>query len=571
MTTYQLSIKNPHQQYIQFEVQFVVSSEMTQIKLPTWRPGRYELGNFAKNVREFEAVNSQGKKMQVDKINTSTWEVNTKGLKTIKVRYQYYSTELNAGSTFLSKEQLYVNPVNCFCYTDETAMNECQVELLIPEDYEIACQLPSSEHILKAKNFDELADSPFIASATLLHDTYEVAGTIFHLWFQGIQHIDWDKIKKDFALFTEAQLKKFTEFPTKEYHFLFQIVPYKAYHGVEHCASTVILLGPTYAVFKGFYNELLGVSSHELYHTWNVKAIRPIEMYPYDFSKENFSTLGFLCEGVTTYMGDLFLWKSGVFKEEEYFKELENQLQKHFDNFGRFHSSVALSSQETWLDGYVPGAPGRKVSIYTEGCLLALMTDVRILFETKTRQKYGLDEVMRRLYFDFALKGKGVSEDDYFEILESITQSSWKEWREDYFHGTKAFEVPLYNAFERLGIELLHSPSKSYKEAKTGIKTQITASGEQITSIYVGSPADMAGLMIEDTIVAVNKCSVQGDLDNWLTYFDDEDKILTIQRKGQLMEFQLPELNRTFFNTYTLKKVAKPDIHQRKTFEYWGR
>ena len=95
-------------------------------------------------------------------------------------------------------------------------------------------------------------------------------------------------------------------------------------------------------MFDEVYSDLLGVSSHELYHTWNVKAIRPIELFPYDFTKENYSELGYLCEGVTTYMGDLFLLKSKVFTEEEYFNELDKQLQKHFDNPGRFNYSCPL-------------------------------------------------------------------------------------------------------------------------------------------------------------------------------------------------------------------------------------
>ena len=154
-----------------------------------------------------------------------------------------------------------------------------------------------------------MVDAPFIASNSLEHKDFTVEGVKFHVWFQGMKNIEWDRLINDFTKFTKAQLGKFKEFPVKEYHYLIQITPYKAYHGVEHHASTVLLLGPTYDVFKGLYKELLGVASHELYHTWNVKAIRSSDMWPYDFSKENYSNMGYLCEGVTTYMGDLFLLK----------------------------------------------------------------------------------------------------------------------------------------------------------------------------------------------------------------------------------------------------------------------
>src|SRR5690554_595889 len=137
-------------------------------------------------------------------------------------------------------------------------------------------------------------------------------------------------------------------------------------------------------------------------------------MVPYDFKQENYSELGYIAEGVTTYMGDLMLYKAGVFNTEQYFLEMNNQIQRHMDNFGRFNYSVAASSFDTWLDGYVAGAPGRKVSIYTEGCLLSFMIDVLIL--KNTSNQHGLDDVMRNLYHDFGAKGIGRSEEHTSEL-----------------------------------------------------------------------------------------------------------------------------------------------------------
>ena len=145
-------------------------------------------------------------------------------------------------------------------------------------------------------------------------------------------------------------------------------------------ANTVISLGPGEELMsQKMYASLLGVSSHELYHTWNVKQIRPKELLPYDYTKENYSRMGYLYEGVTTYMGDLYLKRSDVFSDEAFFKTQEENLQKHFHNGGRHNLSVADSSFDTWLDGYVMGVPNRKVSIYTEGALCAFMLDVCFL------------------------------------------------------------------------------------------------------------------------------------------------------------------------------------------------
>lgn len=568
MTNYSISVENPNQQYIQFKVEFEALQNDSIIHLPRWRPGRYELGNFAKNVRNFRVFDEKGKPVKSQKINSSSWQIKNTSSK-IRVEYSYYAAELNAGSSFLSNEQLYINPVNCCVYVENQLDESCELTLNIPDNWTIATSLHHENKTLSAPNFHVLADSPFICSNHLQTNQYEVGGTLFHIWFNGDCIIDWDKIMKDFKRFTEKQIEKFMEFPVPEYHFFIHVLPYKAYHGVEHQHSTVITLGPTYAVFNESYPDLLGVSSHELYHTWNVKAIRPIEMYPYDYQTENFSKLGYLCEGVTTYMGDLMLFKSEVFSLKDYLREMTMQLQKHFDNFGRFNSSVADSSWDTWLDGYVAGAPGRKVSIYTEGCLLAFVTDIKI--RQNTTNKLGLDEVMKRLYFNFALQGKGVSETDYQNLVIELGGDSMREIFDNYFYGNRPFEGILSDAFEGIGLEMLHKPATQYSHARLGFKTTPNASNHLVTAIYPGSPADLGGLMLNDEITHVNQFGLHGELDKWLEFVDDRPKQITVNRLGKLIELTLPEVQRNFYSEYGLRVVEKPSTAQKKAFEHWSK
>ena len=320
------------------------------------------------------------------------------------------------------------------------------------------------------------------------------------------------------------------------------------------------------------YKELLGVSSHELYHTWNVKAIRPVEMFPYDFTKENYSTLGYICEGITTYQGDLFLLKSGVFNEEQYFEELNSQLQKHFDNSGRFNYSVAESSFDTWLDGYLAGAPGRKVSIYTEGCLLAFVTDVMV--RRATTNKFGLDDVMRRLYFNFALKGKGVSEADYKSTLENVSGIPFDEFFSDYVNGNKPYESIIVESLDYLGLELNHTPVESYSAGRLGFKTIASGKNFIVKAMYPGGPAEIGRLMLEDEIIAVNDYSCSGELNKWLQYFDDVPKTVTVMRSGVLKKVLFPEVNRNFYMKYSISKINAPKkllptILQKTAFDHW--
>jgi predicted metalloprotease with PDZ domain len=567
MTKYFFSCENPSQQYISIKTIFQVNSNSTILHLPSWRPGRYELGNFAKNVKGFKVFNQNNKVLSFKKLVKDAWEVDTTGVTEIRVEYSYFASELNAGSTFLNEDQLYVNPVNCCLFTDDTKEYSIEIQLNIPNEWRVAGSMKQSENRLLATNFEELADSPFICSNSLQYNQYEVNGTIFHIWLNGEVKPDWKRLVKDFKAFTLKQMEKFMEFPVAEYHFLIHILPYKAYHGVEHQRSTVITLGPSYDVFQSLYKELLGVSSHELYHTWNVKAIRPSEMFPYDFTKENYSELGYICEGVTTYMGDLFLYKSDVFTLDQYLLEMNKQLQKHFDNHGRFNYSVAESSFDTWLDGYVPGAPARKVSIYTEGCLLAFVTDVMLL--QATDDQFGLDTVMKRLYFDYYLKGKGVSEADYKAVLENVSGISFDSFFEDFVHGNRPYESILTEAFEYIGLELHHKPSSFYSHGRLGFKTVPQSSNFIVKVIYPGSPANLGGLMLEDEIIAINDYACLGELDKWLRYFDNDLKHITILRAGKIIQKTLPEVDRNFYMEYEVKKLEKMNTPQIKAFDAW--
>lgn len=569
MVKFTFSTENATQNYVHISAMIPVNGDETEVQLPSWRPGRYELGNFAKNIRNFRVFGKEGRTISCAKIKKDRWKVATAGLDEIRVEYYYYANELNSGSTFIGPgpDMLYVNPVNCCVYTDETFNGPVHLSLMVPDSWQVAGALKQVEDGWECTDFEELFDTPFIASPRLQHGEFDVDGITFHIWFNGECKPDWDRVLKDFHAFTELQIRKFAEFPATEYHYLNHIVPYKAYHGVEHLKSTVVTLGPTYDVFGDLYKELLGVSSHELYHAWNVKSIRPVEMFPYDYTRENYSRLGYLCEGVTTYKGDHFLWRSGVFSEKQFFDEFNGQFQKHFDNPGRFNYSVADSSFDTWLDGYSPGTPARKVSIYTEGCLLAFVTEVRIM--RATHNKYGLDEVMKRLYFNFALQGKGVSAEDYQTMVEHVSGESFEEFFRDYVYGCHPFESILTDALDYLGLEMNVRPSDSYAESRLGMKIAPSTRNFKVTSLYPGGPAEISGLTVGDEIAVINGCLCNNELDKWLRYFDSDPKQLTIVRDGFVREVVLPEVNRNFYMKYEVRKVQEPNGAQKAAFEAW--
>ncbi len=564
---FHLSIPRPNEQYLHLECSFSVNQEQIEIFLPSWRPGRYEIANFAKNIRGFKVFNEKNQLVPFNKNSKDSWIINAGKSKSLNIKYQYYSNELNAGSTYVSETMLYVNPVNCFIYTKEHLNNSIEIDLKIPEDWKIATSLNISKRKLTTDSFDALFDAPFICSNSLLKRSYIVQGISFNIWFNGLLDVPWEKLIHDFERFTAKQIEDFGEFPSKEFHFLFHTPPFKVYHGVEHLNSTVIALGPSYDVFKGLYSELLGVSSHELYHVWNVKSIRPREMRPYDFRNENYSKLGYIYEGITTYMGDLYLLKSGVFNITDYLKELQVQFQRHFDNPARFYTSVGDSSFDTWLDGYVQGAPGRKVSIYVEGCLLAFVTDY--LIRKSTKNKYGIEEVMRRLYYSHEINEKGYDEKDYQELLESVSGVSFQNFFDHYINGMHSYEQILQDALAYFGLEMNLIDSKLTSENTLGIKLKPSKSKYLIHSFSPGSPADMCGLCAGDEIIAVNDIKLEGDLEQWLGYFNIRDISLTIARAQRIIEKKIPVVHRSFYPKYKLNVLKEKSSAQLKALQSW--
>lgn len=572
MVRYQVHCEQAQQRYIQFSAVFEQDAalETLQLELPCWRPGRYEIGNFAKNIKGFNAFGEANQPLAVRKTTKDTWVIDTIGSAQIKISYSYYAAELNAGSTFLDPTQLYVNPVNCFFYDAAQTEQAYQLQLHIPTSWQIASALDfDHNNTCEIANFDRLADSPFICSAAIERRSYEVDGHTFHICFNQQQMIPWERVLTDFQKFTQRQLQDFGEFPSTAYTFLIQSVPYAAYHGVEHLDSTVIALGPSCDVFGSLYTELLGVSSHELYHSWNIKALRPAEMQPYNYKKENYAQTGLIYEGITTYLGDLYLLKSGVFSTEQYLKELSKQVQKHLDNPGRFSMSVAAASFDTWLDGYVPGAPGRKVSIYTEGCLLAFYIDFRL--RKATNNKVGIEQVMKTLYFNFGVVQKGYTLADYQTTIENLAGESFATFFEDYVSGTCAYEALLQEAFTYFGLELKQNPSKSYAEARFGIKVQQVGKEWQILNIFPGSPADTGGLAIGDLLIGVNGNRALPSLDNWLSFYENQNKTLLIDRSGQLLECFIPEVDRYFYVTHQVVRASALIAAQEKAFALWAK
>lgn len=427
---YQISVTDPASHFLSITYTIPdITADRIEIQLPAWRPGRYEIQNFAKNIQFIEAISISGDKLPLRKITKDRWEVKTNSEKTVQIRYSFFAAIQNAGSSYVDEELWYLNFINFCFYTEGRINDKCSVSLALPESFEIACGLESSgRHQLIAKDFYQLVDSPLLASETLQKSDYIVRGVQFHIWMHGNLKPNWKRIQRDFRRFSREQIATMEEFPEQNYHFLNLILPNAFYHGVEHHNSTMIVLGPD-DEGEGLYTDLLGVSSHELFHAWNIIRIRPIELLPYDFTKENYFETCFVAEGCTTYYGDLFLRRAGVFDDEAYVKELQVYMKRHFENNALASQSLAESSFDLWLDGYEKGIPHRKVSVYHKGALVALILDLYL--RKKSNHESSLDTVMQVLWQRYGKPFVGYTVEDYQNVVEEIADEKldwyWKE------------------------------------------------------------------------------------------------------------------------------------------------
>ncbi len=567
MQRYSLKPSPLYRYLIEVEFSFDSPHDNPLIQVPFWRPGRYEWGNFAGNIIGFEVQNKDGR-ASARKLSGHQWQVESAQGESLTVKYTLYARELSAGNTYYDKHVLLINPVNALVYIIGSEGLESEITLNIPEDWHTATSLKPVDSQTKQKIFhspdlQRLMDSPIMAAAQIEHNQYTEADTTFHIDIYGDTVLDRERMMGDFKAFTKTQLENFGSFPTDEYWFLFLLMPFRTHHGVEHEQSTVIALGPADAMDKPeLYNEFLGISSHELYHTWNVKRFRPREWTPYDYSKAGPSRLGYVVEGVTTYMGDKMLWQAGVFNDREFLQELAVHLQRHMHSRGRFNLSLADASVDTWVDGYGRGTPNRRVSIYDEGAMLAVVIDIWIL--KATDGKADLTTVMNLLYerVDPAL---GYSEQEFWDIVAETAEADWDRLRAEVLDDRGYLEGYFRTALSQVDLEITEKKPPSHLKADYGLHLEEVNGRVVVWNIAANSPADRSDLMHDDVVLEINEASAMEFLETDHN-FSPVSLRIAYQAGPRMMREMMEFDSNVFFHDYDIHLTAG---RARSNFAQW--
>ncbi|MFN0202074.1 MAG: M61 family metallopeptidase [Bacteroidia bacterium] len=519
MLTYHLSFKNPATQLIEVEIQTVAEVLHPKFHLPMWRPGRYELQRFDKLVADVES----GNHLKINRLDTHTWQVLAEKGESISLKYVFYANQRDSGGSVFDAEGIYLNYHNFLMYAENQLDTPCKCVLNLPEHYQIACSLKKEGNTFSADTFHELIDSPLFAGDKLQYHGFQIDSLKVHLWFMGECQPDFQRFEQDITKYTKTQVALFGDCPVEEYHYLLQMLPTPFRHGVEHQASSVNTFGPGHLLMQpANYDSFIELLSHEFFHTWNVKYLRPADMYPYDYSEPQYSTLHHVTEGVTSYYGDLMLLKSGIYTTNRFLQNLNSEIYEFFNMLGKDHISLEESSFTSWINGYgaFTGMPNRKISFYTKGYLVAFMLDVEI--RKNSNNQASMDSVLKHLYQTIAKKGQGYTKQDYQEAIELFAGVNFDDFFAKYIEGI----VPLHNALK----ETANYFGWNYMETSQGATSQrlwgLYLNGSTVQDLHEKGATLAAGLSKGDEIIAIQGQKVTPQsIEGIFEYFQNKSEL----------------------------------------------
>ncbi|MGY6558059.1 MAG: M61 family metallopeptidase [Nitritalea sp.] len=466
-----------------------------------WRPGRYSAAHYGQYLRGMRAFTlgpeGQKKEICIAKTSKNSWELHLEVETELTLTYAYHAAVLDAGSCWVDENLFYLNFAPLLLWHADLEELPYVLQLPVRAEEKVATALKevdAEKGRWEAKDYQQLIDSPVLISKKLQSYSYIEGETTFYLHLYGPEQTPSSDLLSTFQAFTARQVHDFGSFPVRNYHFIILLLPFPKYHGVEHQASTVITLGPQEQLKSPAGQELLaGISSHELYHAWNVCSIRPAALRPYRLHQEVHLREGLFLEGVTTYMGDLYLKKSGFLSADAYLDTLARRFEKQGLSAGWRYQSIAQASEDLWLDGYTEGSPDRKINIYLYGSLLALGLDLLLLeageslplFMRQLWETYGHPE-KGYVYADLlaALRAKSPELDTYVaSYIEKAGQNviPFLLQQLDRSMGIYFQPVPAVDPLLRLGIHAtaeghvryLHPDSEAYARLRIGDQVQL--------------------------------------------------------------------------------------------------
>jgi predicted metalloprotease with PDZ domain len=539
--------------------------------LPAWIPGSYMIREFARNIVRLTAL-AGDRPVKATKLDKHTWRCAPLVGKSrpLTVAYEVYAWDLSVRAAHLDPTHAFFNGTSVFLLPVGFEGAPCRVDLIPPEgtryaNWKVATGLTPARGTRRghfgtylARDYDELIDCP-VEMGTFAHAAFDVLGVRHEIAITGeVRRLDLARLTADLARLCEAQMRLFeprgtrprrgaaarSAAPFDRYTFLTHAVG-EGYGGLEHRNSTALICKRDDLPYLGMkdstagYRTFLGLASHEYFHTWNVKRIKPAAFVPYDLTRENHTRLLWAFEGFTSYYDDLLLARAGLLTEAQYLETLATTLTTVLQKSGRLKQSVADSSFDAWIKYYRQdeNAPNSVVSYYQKGSLVALALDLTI--RAGTRQRKSLDDVMRHLWRHWVEAGAdyaGVDEDGILAAAEAATGLALARTLTELTEGTR--DPDFARLLAPFGIRFETRPAlDSPHFALLGMKL---ADGK-VQHVFDDTPAQQAGLSAGDLLVAVDGLrATDANVDKLLARYRPGDSVrLQAFRRDVLMQFEV--------------------------------
>ncbi|MDH1406336.1 M61 family metallopeptidase [Acinetobacter johnsonii] len=541
MLHYQIEFDDYRQHLIHVTLRFV--ADPTQVlSLPTWIPGSYLIREFSKHIESVRAYDEEGRLLEIQKFEKNKWRLFNTDHELITVEYDVYAYDLSVRGAYVDQTRLYVNPA-CACLGLEGQEDKAvEVELFLPDElkhFQLATGMASKSLVkgrftLKAKNYAELIDAPFeLAEQTRFG--FEANGIPHEFVVSGKHAMNAARMQQDIEKICATEISMFGSAPFSNYTFM-TMATANSYGGLEHPNSTS-LISPREDLPKANepeepsedYQRFLGLCSHEYFHSWLVKFIRPENFVNYDLNKEGYTSLLWIFEGFTSYYDDLILLRSGVISQASYIKLLKTQIDRYLQNPGRFVQSVSESSFDAWVKFYRQDENSNNAgtSYYNKGCLVALCLDLGLRLRGSS-----LDVLMRKLY-ENAQKGIQVHERTIVELCNELTGDNWIEQINHLINTTD--ELPLDQLFPEFGLSY---SLKNDKSLPLGLKLVGKPEGVLVQSARRDGAAAQAGLSAHDVIIAIDGLKATVKLVEKYAKQEGTYNILAF-RRDELMSFDV--------------------------------
>ena len=506
-----------------------------RLRLPDWIPGSYLIRDFSQHIVSLRAC-GDGNELAGTRVDKSCWEYPA-GLKSLEVTYRVYAWDLSVRAAHLDLNHGFFNGTSVFLYAEGTEQDAVTVDIQLPDDsacksWQLATSLKAVDAqqngfgLYKAANYDELIDHP-VEMGSFTRCEFEACGVPHEIVFTGPIHTDLDRVANDLKRICEYQINFFGKpAPMDHYVFLVMVVG-SGYGGLEHRASTALMITRENLPIPGDdstndgYLNFLGLCSHEYFHTWNVKRIKPAAFTPFDLHTENYTRLLWFFEGMTSYYDDLVLRRCGLIDDDTYFKLVAKNITRIQRNGGRLVQTVTDSSFDAWHKFYKQNenSPNAIVSYYGKGALVAMCLDATL--RERSGNKVTLDDLMQALWQKWLDTGAGLQEQEPETMAAELLGQNIDDFFQPALYGTG--DLNLEKALSTLGVQLNWRQRKSATDAGgdaddkpgnfywIGANLKAGESGATLSHVFTGGAAERAGLAAGDSIIAIEDLAVDSN------------------------------------------------------------